>query len=250
MQPDQDPTIMPPVPSADNQPQVPPSSLVPTTPPVQPITPPTPPQTPIVSQQPQPPVPPPAPQRSITKIVFIILIVILVLSIGIALVTLLTGKNTSGSDKSDGSAQSNSLRAISTPCYSTKIPANQQNNPAGSSTDNACHLATKNSDGSDTYEIIAENNPELSESTLTAKARAFAQDLVDHNGGSKISGQKSAKIGGSPASIVTLSNEGGGTATIALIYHVSNGYNSYIIDRFADQGSSDLGAVTKDWQWK
>ena len=144
---------------------------------------------------------------------------------------------------------SSSLRTISTPCYSTKIDSSQQDNSSVTGSNN-CHVATKYASGSDTYEIIASNNTSLTASTLQSEAQTQAQQFVSGNSGSKIMSQESEQFAGSPAYIMTIDNGSGGTATIVLVYHQSNGYNSYTIDRFVNQGTSDLGSVASNWQWK
>ncbi len=183
------------------------------------------------------------------------LIRLLLFAVGvIALLCLVVGlgylafhKNTAGAEDSSSSTQ---LRAASTPCYTTEIPAVQQNDPATSTAD-SCHIATTGFGGTDTYEISTYNVAGLTQATLQSKAQEQTQQLVSDNPGSKLTGQSSTSIAGSPAYSTSISNGSGGTATIIYAYHPgNNGNNLYVIDRFNNNGSSDLKDVTTHWKWQ
>ena len=145
------------------------------------------------------------------------------------------------------SVAATSLQAVTTPCYTTKLDGTQtvaQHN-------GSCSIKTTNAAGSDSYEVVAYNQPGLLPDGLPVVAQKDSQKVVAANPGSKITMQAAKQIAGSPGYVVGLSDGKGGTATLDYILHsTSGGSNLFILDRFANQGDASLNSVESNWEWK
>ncbi len=142
---------------------------------------------------------------------------------------------------------SGTTQDISTPCYTTKIPASLKVTVAsGSCTFQAVSQAT-----GETYTVKVLQAPDVTPTNLSDAAQADSKNVISSTPGGSISGQEPATFSGSPAYEVSLASTDGSAGTIDYIYRLTASGNLVIVIHTQRTGKKyDVSDIESAWDWK
>jgi outer membrane lipoprotein SlyB len=152
------------------------------------------------------------------------------------------------SGKTLSTANSGKLQVISTPCYTTKIPAEMHvTHTAGS-----CTFLGATSGSSEQEEVKVIQVPGLSQATLATAAKADAANVVGAIPGGSIGNQGSATFAGSHAYQIEIKSTDGSAGLISYVYDTTAQGNLVIVlhtQAHASTSNYDLSLIESNWAW-
>lgn len=156
-------------------------------------------------------------------------------------------KTHSSSTGSSTAATATPLQVITSPCYSTKIPAALQvTQTAGSCTFNAADAVS-----GDTYQVKVLRAPQLTKENLSQVAKADAQNVVNVIPGGSIASQNNSVFASSPAYTISLKATDGSKGVIDYIYQTTTYGNLVIVyHALRSANSVDFRTIESNWAWK
>lgn len=146
------------------------------------------------------------------------------------------------------SLDSKELQTISTPCYTTKVPAYLKLTKA----EGSCTFQAINSEIGEQLQVKVLQIPELTAANLSTAATADAQNVVGVIPGGSIAKQAAATFAGSQAYNVELVATDGSAGTISYVYDSTPQGNLVIIlhtQAKASGNNYDLSSIESEWSW-
>lgn len=145
------------------------------------------------------------------------------------------------------SSTSQSLQTISSPCYTTKIPANL----TVTQTAGSCTFRALNSTSGEEYEVKVLQIPQLSIANLAQDAQTDAKNIVNATPGGSISDQQVSTFSGSPAYTISIKATDGSAGTIDYIYDTTLQGNLVIVFHAQRSGAhTGLATIENNWSWQ
>jgi uncharacterized membrane protein len=145
-------------------------------------------------------------------------------------------------------ADSSSLQAVSTPCYTTKVPKDMKVTQTGGS----CTFSAASADGSEQEVVKVLQVPQLTLGNLSSAAKADAANVVNAIPGGSISGQRSSTFAGSQAYEVEIKATDGSAGIISYVYDTTMQGNLVIVlhtQARASGNNYDLSRIESNWSW-
>lgn len=142
---------------------------------------------------------------------------------------------------------SSGLQSITSPCYTTKIPASL----TVTQTSGSCTFQALNSTSGEEYVVKVLQIPQLSISNLPQAAQTDAKNIENSIPGGSISNQQSSTFSGSPAYTIGLTATDKSAGTIDYIYDTTIQGNLVIIFHTQRSGkNADLSTIENNWAWQ
>jgi uncharacterized membrane protein len=146
-------------------------------------------------------------------------------------------------DKSTSSA----LQTITSPCYTTKIPASL----TVTQTSDSCTFKALNNKSGETYEVKVLQIAQLSIANLPQAAQTDAENVVNSIPGGSISSQQSSTFSGSPAYAFVLIAKDGSSGALDYVYNTTIQGNLIIIFHAQNSGKGiSLSTIENNWVWQ
>jgi hypothetical protein len=144
--------------------------------------------------------------------------------------------------------ESGPQQAITTPCYTTKVPASLKITMS----EDSCTFLAADSRTGEQQEVKVIQVPGLSTANLQTAATADAKNVVGAIPGGSITRQASATFSGSQAYEVEIQATDGSAGTISYVYDQTVQGNLVIVlhtQAKADGDNYDLSSIEADWAW-
>ncbi len=151
---------------------------------------------------------------------------------------------TSGTSSSDSRLQ----QAVTTPCYTTKVPAAMKI----TQTEGSCTFLAVSANSGEQQQVKVLQVPELTAANLATAATADAQNVVGAIPGGSITKQSAATFAGSPAYEIEVKATDGSAGTISYVYDTTTQGNLVIVlhtQAKAATNNYDLSAIESNWAW-
>lgn len=143
------------------------------------------------------------------------------------------------------SSSSSSTQTISSPCYSTEVPAYLKL----IQTSGSCTFEAANQ--TELYEVKVLNVPALNQYNLPQLAQEDMKNVVNSNPGSSIDNEQSATFADSPAYSIEVSAADNSKSTADYILHeTSQGNLVLVIHRTLNGKNYDLNSIESNWDWQ
>jgi hypothetical protein len=141
-----------------------------------------------------------------------------------------------------------SMQTVSTPCYTTKVPAELKI----TMTDGSCTFLASNASTGEQEEVKIMQVPGLTLSNLATAAKADAANVVNTIPGGSISDQRSSTFVGSQAYEVEIKAKDGSAGLISYVYNTTAQGNLAIVLHTQARASGtnyDLSSLEANWTW-
>jgi hypothetical protein len=140
------------------------------------------------------------------------------------------------------------LQAITTPCYTTKVPAELKI----TMTEGSCTFLASNAQNGEQEEVKILQVPGLTLANLASAAKADAANVVNSIPGGSIAGQRSATFAESQAYEIEIRATDGSAGLISYVYDTTAQGNLAIILHTQARASGtnyDLSSIEANWSW-
>jgi hypothetical protein len=162
-------------------------------------------------------------------------------------------KGTSKTTAHSINAPAVSASSLSTPCYSTGFVDKLNVSNASGSCDMNAFNGTTLDNSTNAYKVYADQSPIANAKNFTSLVKpALEKDVKNNLPGFAVDSEQVAEFAGSPAYIVSTSNNAQGIALVeaAVLRQVNNGDNVFILVHAATGRTTDLSTLEAQWQWK
>jgi hypothetical protein len=162
-------------------------------------------------------------------------------------------KGTSQTAAHNINAPAVSASDLSTPCYSTGFVDKLNVSNAAGSCDMSAFNGTTLDNSTNAYKVYADRSPIANAKNFTSLVKpALEKDVKNNLPGFAVDSEQVAQFAGSPAYIVSTSNNAQGIALVeaAVLRQVNNGDNIFILVHAASGRTTDLSTLEAQWQWK
>ncbi len=144
---------------------------------------------------------------------------------------------------------SSSLQTVTTPCYTTKVPANMSISRSSGS----CTFQAENSATGELYVVKILQVAGLSTANLQQAGQNDANNVVNLNPGDSITNQYSGTFAADPSYTFVLTDtaNGGTDATLAYVYVTTEQGNIAVIGHQSTNVKNiSLSVLENNWQWQ
>ena len=146
------------------------------------------------------------------------------------------------------SSDNGSLQSVTTPCYSTKVPAAMKI----TQTSGSCTFLASNAGTGEQEEVKVMQVPQLTLANLPTAAKADAANVVGSIPGGSIAGQHASTFVESQAYEVRIKSTDGSAGTISYVYNTTAQGNLVIVlhtQARASDNNYDLSSIEANWAW-
>lgn len=158
-------------------------------------------------------------------------------------------KQRNGQNTGQHTSQSSSVatQAVTSPCYSTKIPTSVKLVQANDS----CSFDALNQTTGEEYEVKVLQLAGLNTTNLQQAAQEDIQNVLNLVPGSSIASQGTASFAGNPAYSVELNTADGGKGIVDYVYKNTGQGNLVIVLHSQQQTTSiNVQLLEQNWQWR
>ena len=142
---------------------------------------------------------------------------------------------------------------LSTPCYSMGFVDKLNVSNASGSCDMSAFNGATLDNSTNAYKVYANQAPAANAQNFTSLVKpALEKDVKNNLPGFAVDSERVAEFAGSPAYIVSTSNNAQGIALVeaAVLRQVNNGDNVFILVHAVTGRTTDLSTLEAQWQWK
>lgn len=186
-------------------------------------------------------------RKTLAKIGIVFAVIVLLAS---TFLWVMSAQELAKEQENGGSLATNSgkLQPITTPCYSTKIPAEMH----VTKTDGSCTFLGASAGSKEQTEVKVIQVPGLTLASLATAAKADAANVVGSIPGGKITNQSTATFAGSHAYQIEIKSTDGSAGIISYVYDTTAQGNLVIVLHTQAQAHGDnynLSLIESNWAW-